>query len=135
MDSGVMERYRQLIRAGFKNAGSFESPSIYLNTVAAHTKVCLGANGYIRIYINIRDGIVQDVKYLCSCDPVANVVVETFCGLARGKTLEAASAITPEMFAQAVGEDSEDLRKSAAALLKLWSDGVRQYLAAPAERH
>jgi NifU-like protein involved in Fe-S cluster formation len=124
-----MEYYRKIIRSGFKNAGSFENPSIYLNTFTSRTKVCQNLSGYMRISLKVENNIITDAKYLCSCDPAGNVAVEIFCDLIKGKTIKEASTLKPEAFFAALGEPSEELGKSANALIELLNEGVTKFRA------
>ena len=61
------------------------------------------------------------------CDPTANVAVEIMCGLVKGKTIEEVKAITEDLFIQAIGGESEDLRKRAKGLLELLNIGIKRY--------
>jgi NifU-like protein involved in Fe-S cluster formation len=130
LDDAVLKYYRQLLKTGFRNIGSWEEPSILLNTVGSRTRVCMGARGFMRIYINVKEEVIESVKYMCSCDPTANVAVEIFCDLIKGKTLDVASVITIDMFSQAVEGPSEDLRKSAAGLIEIFHSGIEKYRSA-----
>jgi NifU-like protein involved in Fe-S cluster formation len=47
----------------------------------------------------------------------------------KGKTLEEAETITEDLFFQAVGEKSEDLRKKAKGLMELLTRGLIRYKA------
>jgi len=127
LDEAIVKNYRRLVRDGFKNAGSYENPSILLSTIASGIRICGGAGGYIRIYLDISDGAIEGARYLCSCDPTSNVAVEIFCDLLSGKTLEEAAALTEGMFLQALDGPSNDLRKKARALIKILNDGIKQY--------
>lgn len=122
-----MKAYRGLIKANFPNVGSFESPSIFLDSVPSRTRICIGTRGYMRIYIKVKSGLIEDIRYLCSCDPTANVAVEVMCNLVRGKTLDVAAGITQDMFLKAMVGPSEDLRKSAAGLIELLNEGIKKY--------
>ena len=88
MDELVVKYYRRLCRTGFEHTGELENPAIFLDTVGEKIRICSHvSHAYMHIYINIRDGIIDDVKYLCTCDPTANVVVEILCNLIKGKTI------------------------------------------------
>ena len=39
------------------------------------------------LYPVVDDDRINDIKYLCSCEPTANVAVEVLCTLVKGKTL------------------------------------------------
>jgi NifU-like protein involved in Fe-S cluster formation len=78
----------------------------------------------MHIFINVTNGRIDDIKYLCLCDPTANVAVEILCALAKGKTLEETQAITEDSFLQAFGTESEGLRKKAKGLLEFLNEGL-----------
>ena len=89
MDPLVTQFYRKLVRHGFEYAGSLDNPSIFLDSVGEKIRICGGSiSNYLHIYIQISDYKVTDIKYLCLCDPTANVVVELLCGFLKGMTLE-----------------------------------------------
>jgi NifU-like protein involved in Fe-S cluster formation len=128
MDEAVIKYYRTLLKTGFENAGSLDNPSIFLDSVGESIVYCGGALGdYVHLFINVENGTVNTIKYLCVCDPTANVAVEILCNLLKGKTLEEAAAVTEELFLQAVGSRSEDLRKKATGLLELLNRGISRY--------
>ena len=125
MDEGVIKYYRKLLRTGFEHAGSFDNPSVFLDS-AGEGRVC-GAHEYMHIFINVSNGRIDEIKYLCTCDPTANVAVEILCTLLKGKKLEETEAITEDSFFQAVGSRSEDLREKAKGLLELLNRGLTRY--------
>jgi nitrogen fixation protein NifU and related proteins len=128
MDPEVIKYYRRMLRTGFEYAGSSENPSIFLNSVTEHIPVC-GQVGqdYLHVYINIRDNIIDEIKYLCTCDPTANVVVEILCFLVKGKTLQEARALTEKDFAQVLGTCDEEYLKKAKAALELLNRGINRF--------
>jgi NifU-like protein involved in Fe-S cluster formation len=126
VDAVVIKHYRRLLRTGFEHAGSFDNPSVFLETVG-EGRVCGRAGDYMRIFINISNGRIDDIKYLCTCDPTANVAVEILCTLAKGKRLDEAQSMTEDSVLQAAGTGSEDLRKKARALLEFLNEGLTQY--------
>ena len=125
LDEGVIKYYRKLLKTGFENAGSFDNPSVFLDS-AGEGRVC-GAHEYMHIFINVSNGRIDGIKYLCTCDPTANVAIEILCTLLKGKRLEEAEAITEDSFFQVVGSRSEDLREKANALLELLNGGLARY--------
>jgi NifU-like protein involved in Fe-S cluster formation len=72
---------------------------------------------------------VEDIKYLCMCDPTANVAVEILCSLVKGKTFEEVELITEDSFTGVIGGNSEDLLKRAKGLLDLLNIGIQRYQA------
>jgi NifU-like protein involved in Fe-S cluster formation len=120
MDEVVTERYRQLMQEGFKNAGALENPTMFVDTKAEGVSICgHSARDYMNIYIKTNGGVIDEIKYLCSCDPTANVVVEALCEMARGKTVEEARALTKEDFYEAIGSDGGTVRRKVWAMVEL----------------
>jgi NifU-like protein involved in Fe-S cluster formation len=125
VDEAVIKYYRKLLRTGFEHAGSLDNPSVSLESVG-DGRIC-GHGDYMHIFINVANGRIDGIRYLCTCDPAANVAVEILCALAKGKRLEEAQAITEDLFLQAFGTGSEDLRKKAKGLLELLNEGLAKY--------
>jgi len=126
VDEAVIKYYRKLLRTGFEYAGSFDNPSVFLETVG-DGRICGRAGDYMHIFIKITNGRIDGIKYLCTCDPTANVAVEILCALAKGKTLEETQAMTEDSLLQTLGTESEDFRKKAKGLLELLNKGLTQY--------
>jgi len=124
-DEVIIRYYRKLLKTGFQNAGSFDAPSIFLHTTG-EGRVC-GPGEYMHIFINISNGKIDGVKYLCTCDPTANVAVEILCTLLKGKRIEEAKTITEDSFFKEVGGRSEKLRLKAIGLLELLNGELTQY--------
>lgn len=128
MDEAVIKCYRELQRRDFENAGSLDNPSIMLDSVGEGIRFCGGRPAdYMHIYINVKSDRIEDIRYLCNCDPTANVAVEVLCDLVRGKTLEEVKATTEDSIFQAVGSRSELLKKKAKGLLELMARGLARY--------
>jgi NifU-like protein involved in Fe-S cluster formation len=126
VDEAIVKYYRKLLRTGFEHAGSFDNPSVFLES-RGEGGVCGHAADYMHIFINVSNGRIDAMKYLCTCDPPANVAVEILCTLVKGKRLDEAQAITEDSLLQAVGTESEELRKRARSLLELLNKGLAQY--------
>jgi NifU-like protein involved in Fe-S cluster formation len=135
MEEQIIKIYRKLLRNGFDNSGSWENPTIFLDSVGENIPVCghVGQD-YMHLYINIVDGKIDDIKYLCTCDPTANVAVEVLCGLVNGKTLAEVEAINEEAFIRIIGCQGEDLMKRIRGLLKLLNRGLDKYKAPAGEK-
>jgi len=130
MDELVVKFYRQLCREGFKHTGELKNPTIFLDTVGEKIRICSHvSHAYIHIYIKIRHGIIDDIKYLCTCDPTANVVVELLCSLVKGKTIKEAENITEKDFSQALGGGDEEFRKKVRGIIELLHRGLARYKA------
>ena len=128
MDEAIIKHYRKLLKTGFENAGSLNNPSIFLESVN-DGRVCGHTGDYMQIFINIIDSKVDAIKYLCTCDPTANVAVEILCNLSKGKRLDELEALTEDCLFEAAGTRSEDLRNKARGLLELLKQGLAQYQA------
>jgi NifU-like protein involved in Fe-S cluster formation len=128
MDELVVKFYRRLCREGFQHTGSLENPSIFLDTVGEKIRICSHvSHAYMHIYINVRDGAIEDVKYLCTCDPTANVVVEIMCSLIKGKNLDEVEALTEADFSQALGGGEGEFLKKARGTIELLHRGIKRY--------
>lgn len=128
LDETVIKHYRKLLREGFEHAGSLENPSIFLNTIGEKIRVCgMSPRNFINIYIDIDGGVVKDIRYLCTCDPTANVVVEILCSLVKGKTIEAAETLTEDSFVQALGSKGEEYLKKVRGIIELINRGISRY--------
>jgi len=126
MDEAVIKYYRKLLKTGFENAGSFDNPSVFVESMG-DGRVCGHAGEYMRIFINIINDKIGGMKYLCTCDPAANVAVEVLCILAKGKRLDEVRAITEDALLENVGSNSEELRNKARGLLELLNRGLTEY--------
>ena len=130
MDEAVIKIYRRLLQTGFEYAGSLENPSIFLDSKGANLAICdVAGRDYVNIYINVKDGRIDDIRYMCSCDPTANVVIETMCSLIKDKTLGEAGAIEPEDFFRAIGSSSETVDRKTNGIIELLNRGRKKFLA------
>ena len=120
MDEVVSEKYRKLLEIGFKHAGSLDNPTMFIDTKAEGVTICgKGPGDYINIYIKINNDVIDDITYLCSCDPTANVVIETLCELAKGKTIQEAKSLKKEQFYEAIGSDGGTVRRKVWGTIEL----------------
>ena len=129
MDDAVIKYYRRLLKTSFEHAGSLENPSIFLDSVGENIPVCGHVGDYLHLYINIKEGVIDSIKYLCTCDPTANVVIEVLCTLVKGKNLAEVKTITEESFSQAVGSQGEELLKKARKAIELLNRGITRFQA------
>ena len=128
MDQAVIAYYRGLLKNGFKYAGEIEEPSVFLDpAVEGVNRICSGPVDYMNIYIKISEKIVEEMRYLCVCEPTANVAVEAMCKLAKGKTLEEIASIGEEELLDEIGGSGDELREKVNALLELVRNGLIQY--------
>jgi NifU-like protein involved in Fe-S cluster formation len=129
MDEAVIKYYRKLLRSGFEHAGSLDHPDIYLDTVSENIPICGHIGDYLHLYLHVREDRIAATKYLCTCDPTANVAVELLCGLIQDKTFDEIKTLDGKAFSDALGSSGEELQKKAAGLLELLNRGVERYLA------
>ncbi len=128
MDERVSTRYRSLMEAGFPNAGSIESPTIFIDSKAEGVSICGNAGkDYMNIYLKVHGGVISEIKYLCSCDPTANVVVESLCNLAKGKTLSEAKLISKDQFYQDIGADAGSVPRKVWGAIELLNTVIKRH--------
>ena len=127
MDEAVIKYYRKLLRTRFEYAGTIENASIFLDSVGEKVLICGSTGDFMQLYINVVKNRIDDMKYMCQCDPTANVAVEILCALLKGKTLEEAAALKEEAFFQFLGSNGEELQKQAKGLLELLNKGIARY--------
>jgi NifU-like protein involved in Fe-S cluster formation len=129
MDEAVIKFYRRLLRTDFEHAGELKNPTIFLDSVGEKIQICSQfGRDYMHLYINIREDVIEDVKYLCTCDPTANVAVEILCSLIKGKTLEQVKSIREEDFCRSLNCEDAEFRKKARGLLELLHRGLGRFL-------
>jgi NifU-like protein involved in Fe-S cluster formation len=124
MDETVIKYYRRLLRTGFGHSGSIENPTLFLDSVTEQIVHCGNIGNYMQLYVTVVNDRIDDMKYICSCDPAANVAVEILCVLGKGKTLNEAAEIKEQDFLRFLGTESEALRKRAEGLLELFNKGL-----------
>ena len=124
MDEAVIKYYRLLLKDDFPNSGALDHPSVFVEAIGEKMINCGNTGNYMQLYLQVTDRRIVDIKYLCACEPVANVAVEILCILVKGKTLEEAAGLTEEPFYQFLGTNDEGLRKKVRGLLELLNDGI-----------
>jgi NifU-like protein involved in Fe-S cluster formation len=129
MDQLVTKYYRNLLRNGFKYNGSLDNPSIFLDSVGEKIRVCGGnISNYLHIFIRIKGDMIDDIKYLCVCDPAANVVVELLCSMVIGKGISEAQEITVNDFSKTLESNDDDFLKKAGGIIELMNRGINRFL-------
>jgi NifU-like protein involved in Fe-S cluster formation len=126
MDEAVLKYYRRLLKENFPNAGELDHPSVFVEAIGDEMINC-GEGNYMQLYLQVADRRITDIKYLCVCEPVANVAVEVLCTLVKGKALDEAAGLTEEPFHQLVGSWDEELGTKVWGLLKLLNEGITRY--------
>jgi NifU-like protein involved in Fe-S cluster formation len=129
MDEAVIKYYRGLLRNGFQYAGSWENPSIFINSVGENLPICGSlSRDYVHVFINMQGQKVKEIKYLCTCDPAANVIFEIMCSLIEGKTIAEIKNIKPEAFSDICGSRQTEFLKRVGNALELLNRGFKRYL-------
>jgi NifU-like protein involved in Fe-S cluster formation len=128
MDEAVSAYYRKLMQEGFKNAGEIENPTMFIDSKAEGVSICgQGKTDFMNIYIQVKDRVITDVRYLCSCDPTANVVIEILCNLAKGLTLEKAKDINKDQFYEIIGSSRGPIRQKVWGAVELLNRVIKRY--------
>lgn len=123
MDKAIIQYYRRLLKDGFANAGEIENPTLFLDTVSENVPICGNMESYMHLFINIENAVITDVKYLCTCDPPANVAVEIFCDLAGGKPVKEVKSFPLSLFFDVLGNPSQELAERVTGLMELVNKG------------
>jgi NifU-like protein involved in Fe-S cluster formation len=132
VEEAIIKYYRRLLKVDFENAGPIENASIFVEAIGEKMIHCGNTGNYMQLYLNVVDDRIEDIKYLCSCEPTANVAVEVLCTLVKGKTLEEASATPEQAFYQRIGCEGEELKIKVRGLLELMNEGIHNYKSQPA---
>ncbi|MDD5206648.1 MAG: iron-sulfur cluster assembly scaffold protein [Desulfobacterales bacterium] len=127
MDEAVRKYYRRLMETHFEHEGKFEDASIFVETAGGNTGLCAAEDDFMRLYVNVVNNSIYDIKYLCVCDPTANVAVEVLCALLKGKSLDEAAGLPEEAFYQYLGGKDDDLQKMIKGLKELLKGGISDY--------
>lgn len=129
MDQKVIKYYRRLLKEGFGNAGSMDDPSIVLDTVGEKIRICGHASeNHMYVYIAVDgNGTLSDCKYLCHCDPTANVVVEILCALIKSRTLNEVKKLCVADFQRTLNTNGEEFLEKSKGILELLRRGIERY--------
>jgi NifU-like protein involved in Fe-S cluster formation len=133
MEEAVIKYFRELLKEDFPNAGSFENASIFVEGARQKLIDCGNTGNYMELYFLIEDNRINDIKYLCSCEPTANVAVEVLCTLVKGKTLDEAAGMTEQAFYQFLGSGGKELQIKVRGLLELLNEGITRYKKQPSQ--
>ena len=82
----------------------------------------------MHIFIQMEGQQVKAIKYLCTCDPTANVIFEILCHLTEGKTIQEIKKIKVEDFSAICGSRQQDFVKRVGNALELLTRGFKRYL-------
>jgi NifU-like protein involved in Fe-S cluster formation len=128
MDEAIVKKYRALLTQDFPNSGQIDQPSIFVEAVGERLINCGNTGNYMQLFMRISKDRIVEIKYLCSCEPVANVAVEVMCDLVRGKTLAEAENIPESAFYETLGTRNEKLSLKVHGLIELLNEGVERFL-------
>jgi NifU-like protein involved in Fe-S cluster formation len=128
MDEAVIKYYRRLLKEDFPNSGELDLPSVFVEAVGERLINCGNTGNYMQLYLLVVDQRIEDIKYLCQCEPVANVAIEVLCTLVKGMSLDQAAALPAEPLYQAIGSHAEELQKKVRGLLELLKEGIAPFL-------
>jgi NifU-like protein involved in Fe-S cluster formation len=132
MDKAVIKFYRRLLSEDFPNSGELEN-AVFVESIGQKLIDCGNTGNYMQLYIRTEGLRITDIKYVCSCEPVANVAAEVLCGLVKGKTLHEAARLTEETIYDALGSRDGELQKKVRGLLALLNEGVAECKKATSE--
>jgi NifU-like protein involved in Fe-S cluster formation len=127
VNKAIIQYYRRLLKADFGNSGEIENASVFVEAIGEKMVHCGNSGNYMQIYLDIEDDTIVDIRYLCSCEPTANVGVEVLCDLARGKTLDEALAIGEDRFYREIGCDDDELKLKVRGLIEMLHEAVARY--------
>jgi NifU-like protein involved in Fe-S cluster formation len=128
MDEAVIKYYKKLIKDGFVYIGEIEKPSILLDSVAEGTTLCGQAAGNsLHLYVKISNDLIEKIRYLCTCDPTVNVVIEILCSLVEGKRITDAKTLTLGAFSVALGTSDEEFLEKARLATEFLNKGIKRF--------
>jgi NifU-like protein involved in Fe-S cluster formation len=127
MDQTILQFYRDYLKKNFPHSGELENASIFVEAVNQPMIDCGQTGSYMQLYLQVEDQRITEIKYLCACEPEANVAVELLCELVKGRTLSEARGFTEEPFYQLTGSRDEKFSRKVRGLLALLHEGIASY--------
>lgn len=127
MDKVIINYYRYLLKENFPNAGELDQANIFVEAIGGKLINCGNTGNYMQLFMNVVANRITNIKYRCSCEPVANVAVEILCNVMKGKTLEEVAGLSEETFFQLLGTCDEALGRKVKGLLELIAEGINNY--------
>ena len=124
MDDAVIGYYRSLLKEDFPHAGEIANPSAFVEAVGERLINCGNTGNYMQLFLRVSDHRIADIRYLCSCEPAANVAVEVLCTLVKGKTLDEIATLNEESFFQRVGSREEPFAQKVRGILALFHEAL-----------
>jgi NifU-like protein involved in Fe-S cluster formation len=126
MDEKIIKKYRELLTQDFPNSGKIDQSSIFVEAVGEKLINCGNTGNYMQLYILISKDRIADIKYLCSCEPVANVVVEVLCSIVKGMTLDNTNKLSEDDFFQEILSREAIVQKKVVGIIDLFNQGLSQ---------
>lgn len=127
VEEAIIRHYRRLLKTDFENSGAIENPSIFVEAVGEKMIHCGNTGNYMHLYIVVEDDRIENIRYVCSCEPTANVAVEALCTLVKGKSLDEAAALPEETVYSFVGCRGDELKVKVRGLLEMLNEGITGY--------
>lgn len=127
MHQAIIKLYRQFLREDFGHAGPLDSASIFVEAIGEKMVHCGNSGNYMQLYLDVVGQRIVDMKYLCSCEPTANVAVEVLCTLVKGRTLDDALRVSEEALYEFIGCDVDELKVKVRGLLEMLREGISGY--------
>jgi NifU-like protein involved in Fe-S cluster formation len=127
MNETIIKKYRTLLTLDFPNSGILEDPSIFVEAVGEKLINCGNTGNYMQLFLKVDGSLITDIRYLCSCEPVANVAVEVFCDLIKGRTLEEAATFNEETIYSVLETRDERLFLKIRGLIEMLNEGFLKY--------
>jgi NifU-like protein involved in Fe-S cluster formation len=116
-----------LLKTGFKYAGVIDNPSIFLDYDKTKGALCGKTGNSLHLYANIQNGTITKIRYVCTCDPTINVVIEALCSIVEGKSITAIRTINEKIIAQLVGSQSKDFLKRVRLISGILKRGITDF--------
>ena len=129
MHEAVRTYYHKIKKAGFEHVGNIEDAAISLKAFGELSPVCGNTDDFLYLYLQVKGGVVTDIKYQCITDPTTNVAIEVLCELTKGVTLQDALIMQDDAFMQFLGCEDKLMRRKAGALLEMLRGGILSYQA------
>lgn len=124
MDEAIIKFYRRLLKEEFPNSGEIQHPTVFIEAVGEKLINCGNTGNYMQLYLRILGDTITEIKYLCSCEPVANVAVEVLCTLVTGKPIANALQLNEEHFFQFLGSSEEKFQEKVQGELQLLEEAL-----------
>lgn len=127
MDEIIIKLYRRLLKEEFPYSGEIQNPSVFIEAVGEKLINCGNTGNYMHLFLQVNHSTIQEIRYLCSCEPVANVAVEILCSLVTEKSIGFAKNLTEEHFYLDSGSRDEKFQSKVRGVLLLLNAALERY--------